>query len=200
MRPSMLPRTADGEQSANADSGAHGSRLFEIGRRYFRSGNGLLSDAKPTLGIVLAGEKTQRSEQAGQDQGCSTRTMPRRLRFTCLNGRCADAETCGDAERTGPQFHPGQISDARFGPQNGGARFWHGTAQTIKADRHGRPCRSGRNCFLGCPLGEKDRRTSLAPGFAPLALQAITRDPRLPRGGRGQRAARGVRGPARGAG
>ena len=75
MRPSMLPGLLMAAKR-NADRGAHGSRLFEIGRRYFRSGNGL-SDEKPTLGIVLAGEKTQPAAGRRARPRCSTRTMPK---------------------------------------------------------------------------------------------------------------------------
>ena len=67
MRPSLLPGLLMAARR-NADRGADTSRLFEIGRRYFRGPNGA-SDEKPTLGVVLAGEKTQRGWSDGKAQG-----------------------------------------------------------------------------------------------------------------------------------
>ncbi len=64
MRPSMLPGLLSAAKR-NADRGADTARLFEIGRRYFRSGNGS-SDEKPTLGVILAGEKTARGWDSGK--------------------------------------------------------------------------------------------------------------------------------------
>ena len=56
MRPSLIPGLLSAAKR-NADRGAAGARLFEIGRRYFVGKDGA-SDEKPTLGVVLAGEKT----------------------------------------------------------------------------------------------------------------------------------------------
>ena len=62
MRPSMLPGLAAAARR-NADRGASNIRLFEIGRRY------LAEAERPTVGILLAGEKSPRSWQGGKAQG-----------------------------------------------------------------------------------------------------------------------------------
>ena len=53
MRPSLIPGLLTAAKRA-ATRGASSSRLFEIGRRYFRSADGL-SDERQTLGVLLAG-------------------------------------------------------------------------------------------------------------------------------------------------
>jgi phenylalanyl-tRNA synthetase beta chain len=61
MRPSMIPGLAAAARR-NADRGASSIRLFELGRRY-------LSDAeRPTVGVLLAGEKAPRNWQSGKQK------------------------------------------------------------------------------------------------------------------------------------
>ncbi|HEU4498671.1 MAG TPA: phenylalanine--tRNA ligase subunit beta, partial [Sphingomicrobium sp.] len=62
MRPSLLPGLAAAARR-NADRGATSIRLFELGRRY-------LADAeRPTVGLLLAGDRTARSWQSGKARG-----------------------------------------------------------------------------------------------------------------------------------
>ena len=62
MRPSLIPGLAAAARR-NAARGASSIRLFELGRRY-------LADAeRPTVGIILAGEKSSRSWQGGKAKG-----------------------------------------------------------------------------------------------------------------------------------
>ena len=59
MRPSLVPGLAAAARR-NADRGADSIRLFELGRRY-------LADAeRPTVGILLAGERAPRQWQSGK--------------------------------------------------------------------------------------------------------------------------------------
>ena len=59
MRPSLLPGLAAATRR-NSDRGASSIRLFEIGRRY-------LADAeRPTVGLMLAGDKRPRGWQSGK--------------------------------------------------------------------------------------------------------------------------------------
>lgn len=64
MRPSLLPGLLTAAKR-NADRGAGATRLFEIGRRYFKGSTGS-SDERPTLGIVLAGDKIPRRWASGK--------------------------------------------------------------------------------------------------------------------------------------
>jgi phenylalanyl-tRNA synthetase beta chain len=62
MRPSLIPGLAAAARR-HADRGATNIRLFEVGRRY-------LADAeRPTVGILLAGERSPRSWRTGKEQG-----------------------------------------------------------------------------------------------------------------------------------
>ena len=61
MRPSMLPGLAAAARR-NADRGAGGIRLFEIGRRYLAEGE------RPTVGLLLSGDKAMRGWQSGKAQ------------------------------------------------------------------------------------------------------------------------------------
>ncbi|HEY0013953.1 MAG TPA: phenylalanine--tRNA ligase subunit beta, partial [Allosphingosinicella sp.] len=62
MRPSLLPGLLSAARR-NIARGADSVRLFEVGRRYFADGE------RPTLGIVLAGDRTGRSWRSGRAAG-----------------------------------------------------------------------------------------------------------------------------------
>ncbi|MEO0698454.1 MAG: phenylalanine--tRNA ligase subunit beta, partial [Pseudomonadota bacterium] len=64
MRPSLLPGLLMAAKR-NADRGSASTRAFELGRRYFR-GSDAMSVERPTLGIVLAGEKATRGWSKGK--------------------------------------------------------------------------------------------------------------------------------------
>ncbi|MDP9423077.1 MAG: phenylalanine--tRNA ligase subunit beta [Pseudomonadota bacterium] len=61
LRPSLIPGLAAAARR-NADRGATAIRLFEVGRRY------LAEAERPTVGILLAGERNGRSWQQGKAQ------------------------------------------------------------------------------------------------------------------------------------
>src|SRR5206468_6013673 len=61
MRPSLLPGLIAAARR-NLDRGASSVRLFEVGRRYLRDAE------RPTLGLLLAGERQPRSWRAGKAQ------------------------------------------------------------------------------------------------------------------------------------
>jgi len=171
MRPSMLPGLLMAAKR-NADRGAHGSRLFEIGRRYFRSGNGL-SDEKPTLGIVLAGEKTQRSWQAGKTKMFDAYDA-KALALHLLETAGAPTQNLMVMGEAGPQFHPGQSATLRLGPKTVLARFGMIHPITIKAFDMDGPV-AAVELFLDA-IPAKKNAAFARPGFAPPALQAVTRD------------------------
>ncbi len=62
MRPSLIPGLAAAARR-NADRGATSIRLFEVGRRY------LAEAERPTVGILLAGDRQSRSWQSGKSRG-----------------------------------------------------------------------------------------------------------------------------------
>lgn len=171
MRPSLLPGLLMAAKR-NADRGAAASRLFEIGRRYFRGPNGL-SDEKPTLGIVLAGEKTQRGWQSGKAKpfdAFDAKALALQL-LEAAGAPVANLMVMGEA---GPQFHPGQSATLRLGPKVVLARFGMVHPSTLKAFDVDGPI-AAVELFLDA-IPAKKGAAFARPGFTPPALQAVTRD------------------------
>jgi len=171
MRPSLLPGLLIAAKR-NADRGAPASRLFEIGRRYFRDSHGL-SDEKPTLGIVLAGEKTPRGWQAGKAKpfdAFDAKALALQL-LEAAGAPVANLMVMGEA---GGQFHPGQSATLRLGPKVVLARFGMVHPATLKAFDVDGPI-AAVELFLDA-IPAKKGAAFARPGFTPPALQAVTRD------------------------
>ncbi len=171
MRPSLIPGLLSAAKR-NADRGADGARLFEIGRRYFRGTNGA-SDEKPTLGVVLSGEKTARGWSNGKG-----------AKFDAYDAK-AEAEALLEAAgapvgnlmvmgEAGDQFHPGQSATLRLGPKNVLARFGALHPNTLKAFDIDGPVMAVE-LFLDAIPAKKVGGFARA-AYSPPALQAITRD------------------------
>ena len=171
MRPSLLPGLLMAAKR-NADRGAATSRLFEIGRRYFRSATGL-SDEKPTLGIVLAGEKTPRGWQSGKAKPFDAYDA-KALALQLLEAAGAPAANLMVMGEAGPQFHPGQSATLRLGPKTVLARFGMVHPATLKAFDADGPI-AAVELFLDA-IPAKKGAAFARPGFTPPALQAVTRD------------------------
>jgi phenylalanyl-tRNA synthetase beta chain len=171
MRPSLLPGLLMAAKR-NADRGAASSRLFEIGRRYFRTPDGL-SDEKPTLGIVLAGEKTQRGWQSGKAKAFDAYDA-KALALQLLEAAGAPVANLMVMGEAGPQFHPGQSATLRLGPKVVLARFGMVHPATLKAFDADGPI-AAVELFLDAIPARKGAAFA-RPGFTPPALQAVTRD------------------------
>jgi phenylalanyl-tRNA synthetase beta chain len=171
MRPALLPGLMMAAKR-NADRGAASSRLFEIGRRYFRGSNGL-SDEKPTLGIVLAGEKIQRGWASGKAKPFDAYDA-KALALELLEAAGAPTQNLMVMGEAGPQFHPGQSATLRLGPKVVLARFGMVHPATIKAFDMGGPV-AAVELFLDA-IPAKKNAAFARPGFTPPALQAVTRD------------------------
>jgi phenylalanyl-tRNA synthetase beta chain len=171
MRPSLLPGLLMAAKR-NADRGAASSRLFEIGRRYFRGTDGL-SDEKPTLGIVLAGEKTPRGWQSGKAKHFDAYDA-KALALQLLEAAGAPVANLMVMGEAGPQFHPGQSATLRLGPKTVLARFGMVHPATLKAFDADGPI-AAVELFLDA-IPAKKGAAFARPGFTPPALQAVTRD------------------------
>ncbi len=173
MRPSLLPGLVMAARR-NANRGADASRLFEIGRRYFRAADGS-SDEKPTLGFVLAGERTPRGWANGKAQGFDA--YDAKAEVTALleaaGAPVANLMVMGEA---GEQFHPGQSATLRLGPKTVLARFGALHPNTLKALDIDGPVVAGE-IFLDSIPAKRGGGGGLArAAYAPPALQAVTRD------------------------
>lgn len=171
MRPALLPGLLMAAKR-NADRGAASSRLFEIGRRYFRGANGL-SDEKPTLGIVLAGEKTPRGWQSGKAKPFDAYDA-KALAMELLEAAGAPVGNLMVMGEAGAQFHPGQSATLRLGPKVVLARFGMVHPATLKAFDMDGPV-AAVELFLDA-IPAKKGAAFARPGFTPPALQAVTRD------------------------
>ena len=171
MRPSLLPGLLMAAKR-NANRGAASSRLFEIGRRYFRSGEGL-SDERATLCIVLAGEKTQRGWQAGKAKPFDAYDA-KALALELLEVAGAPTQNLMVMGEAGAQFHPGQSATLRLGPKVVLARFGMVHPATLKAFDVDGPI-AAVELFLDA-IPAKKGAAFARPGFTPPALQAVTRD------------------------
>ncbi|MCA0910290.1 phenylalanine--tRNA ligase subunit beta [Qipengyuania gaetbuli] len=172
MRPSLLPGLVMAARR-NANRGADASRLFEIGRRYFRATDGS-SDEKPTLGFVLAGERTPRGWANGKAQGFDA--YDAKAEVTALleaaGAPVANLMVMGEA---GEQFHPGQSATLRLGPKTVLARFGALHPNTLKALDIDGPVVAGE-IFLDAIPAKRGGGGFARAAYAPPALQAVTRD------------------------
>lgn len=179
MRPSLIPGLLLAAKR-NADRGAGAARLFELGRRYFRGADGM-SNERPTLGIVLAGEKAQRSWAGGKATSYDAYdAKAAALALLEAAGAPSDKLMVMEplAEGTGTQFHPGQSATLRLGPKKVLARFGMLHPATLKAFDMDGPV-AAVELFLDAIPAKKASKGPVSfarPSFTPPALQSVTRD------------------------
>lgn len=166
MRPSLLPGLLSAA-ARNLRRGADGVRLFEIGRRY-------LADAeRPTLALVLAGERLPRGWRTGRAQAYDAfDAKAEALALLAEAGVAIDAPRIGGG--AGDEWHPGQSATARLGPKLVLARFGLLHPLTLKAFDLDGPVAAAELYLDAMPM----RRAEgfMRPAYAPPALQAVTRD------------------------
>ena len=172
MRPSLLPGLLSAAKR-NLDRGASGLRLFEIGRRYLRGGDGA-SDERLSLAVVLAGEKTPRGWASGKALPYDAfDAKAEALALLAEAGAPVDnLQVMGEA---GPQFHPGQSATLRLGPKAVLARFGMVHPATAKAFDIDAPI-AVVELFLDAIPGKRGAATFARAHYAPPPLQAVTRD------------------------
>ena len=176
MRPSLLPGLLIAAKR-NADRGAASSRAFELGRRYFRGTDGL-SDERPTLGVVLAGEKMPRGWATGKAASFDAYDAKGvALELLAAAGAPADKLMVMEpvADGSGTQFHPGQSATLRLGPKKVLARFGMLHPTTLKAFDLDGPV-AAVEIFLDAIPPKKATAGFARASFTPPALQAVTRD------------------------
>lgn len=172
MRPSLLPGLISGAKR-NLDRGADGLRLFEIGRRYFR-GQGGASDEKPTLGVMLAGEKAARGWASGKATKFDAYDAKAEA-MALLEIAGAPVQNLMVMGEAGAQFHPGQSATLRLGPKNVLARFGMLHPATCKAFDIDGPV-AAVEIFLDAIPPRKGGGSFARSAYAPPSLQAVTRD------------------------
>ncbi len=172
MQPSLIPGLLSAAKR-NADRGNASSRLFEVGRRYFRAKDGS-SDEKPTLGLVLAGEKTARGWATGKTAAFDAYDAKAEA-LALLASVGAPVAKLMVMSEAGPQFHPGQSGTLRLGPKNILARFGALHPRTLEAFDIDGPVVAAEIFFDAIPVKKGASSFARSP-YAPPALQAVTRD------------------------
>ncbi len=166
MRPSLLPGLIAAARR-NADRGATSVRLFEIGRRY-------LDDSEhPTVGMVLAGDRTTRDWQAGGAQKFDAYDAKAEA-LALLGAAGAPVEKLMVMDGAGEHYHPGQSGTLRLGPKNILAAF--GTLHPATAKAFGLKLPAvAAEIFLDA-IPAKGKTDHLRAAYRPPVLQAVTRD------------------------
>ncbi len=166
MQPSLLPGLLSAAQR-NMDRGADTVRLFEVGRRY-------LADAeRPTVGVVLAGDRIQRGWASGKAQKFDAfdAKADAIALLDAAGAPVANLQALGEA---GDHYHPGQSGTLRLGPKTVLAAFGALHPATAKAfDLYG-PVMVAEIYLDAIPA----KRTNgyMRADYAPPALQSVTRD------------------------
>jgi phenylalanyl-tRNA synthetase beta chain len=166
MRPSLLPGLLSATL-ANLRRSAGSVRLFEIGRRY------LVDEERPTLGLVLAGDRRARGWREGKAAGFDAfDAKAEALALLTAAGAPVDnLQVMGDA---GDAWHPGQSGTLRLGPKTVLAAFGMVHPSVLKAfDLSGAV--AAVELYLDA-IPPKRAAGFARPPFAPPALQPVRRD------------------------
>ena len=180
MRPSLLPGLLSAVKR-NVDRGASSLQLFEIGRRYLADGE------KPTLMVVLAGEKRARGWDQSVNGGKPTHFDAYDAKAICTELlEAAGAPVAKlmvmpvEDGAAGEVYHPGQSATLRLGPKNILASFGMLHPKTLDAFDVDVPV-AVCGIHLDAIPSPKASKKGAAAGFArapyaPPALQSVTRD------------------------
>ncbi len=166
MRPSLLPGLL-AATARNLKRGAQSVRLFEIGRRY------LAEAERPTLGVILAGDRRARGWQDGKAAGFDAYdAKAEALALLAAAGAPVDnLQVMGEA---GEAWHPGQSGTLRLGPKTVLASFGMLHPSVLKAfDLDGAV--AGLELYLDA-IPPKRATAFARPVYTPPALQAVRRD------------------------
>ncbi len=166
MRPSLIPGLAAATRR-NIDRGATGVRLFEIGRRYLPEGE------RPTLSLLLAGERDARSWQAGRAQGFSAFDAKAEA-IALLEAAGAPVDNLQLFMDAGPTWHPGRSATLRLGPKTILAAFGEIHPRIAKALDTPEGAVACDIYLDAIPAPRSSERAR--PAFAPPVLQSVARD------------------------
>ncbi|HEY6917569.1 MAG TPA: phenylalanine--tRNA ligase subunit beta [Allosphingosinicella sp.] len=166
MRPSLLPGLLAAARR-NMARGAESVRLFEAGRRYLAEGE------RPTLGIVLAGDRLARDWRTGRAQGFDAYDAKAEIAaiLAAAGVPVENLQVLGDAAGI---YHPGRSGRFCLGPKNALAEFGELHPAILKAFDLGGPVVAGEIYLDAIP--QKRAAGRMRSAYAPPALQAVKRD------------------------
>ena len=166
MRPSLLPGLIAAARR-NMDRGVATVRLFEIGRRYLAEGE------RPTLGLLLAGERDPRGWQSGKARAFDPFDAKAELLglLEAAGAPVANLQLFPDA---GPTWHPGRSGRLGLGPKTIVASFGELHPRLAKA-LDASAGTVAAELYLDAIPQPRDKGRA-RPAFIPPALQSVSRD------------------------
>ena len=166
MRPSLLPGLMAAARR-NLDRGAGSIRLFEIGRRYLADGE------RPTLGLLLCGDRGPRDWRAGRAAAFDAYdAKSEAMALLAAAGVPVDRLQVMEAASIG--WHPGRSGSLRLGPKTVLAEFGALHPALLAAFDLAGPAVAAQLYLDALPARRDGGR--MRPAFTPPALQPVTRD------------------------
>jgi phenylalanyl-tRNA synthetase beta chain len=166
MRPSLLPGLLAAARR-NLARGAETVRLFEIGRRYLAEGE------RPTLGLVLAGDRGPRDWRSGKP-GAFDGFDAKAEAIALLAAAGARVENLQALSPASGIYHPGRSACLCLGPKNVLAECGELHPALLKAFDLAGPVVAAEIYLDAIPAKRASGRTRDA--YAPPALQPVRRD------------------------
>ena len=167
MRPSLLPGLLAAARH-NAARGVEGVRLFELGRRYLAEGE------RPTLGLVLAGERGSRHWRTGKPTPFDAYDAKEDA-LALLAAAGAPVDNLQTLPGASGVYHPGRSARLALGPKNVLAEFGELHPATLKAFDLDGPAVAAE-IFLDSIPRKRGSGGRMREAYAPPALQAVKRD------------------------
>ena len=166
MRPSLLPGLI-GAARRNLDRGASAVRLFEIGRRY------LDDRERPTLTLLLCGERQARAWQTGKAQMFDAFDAKAEA-LALLEAAGAPVANLSVFPDAGPTWHPGRSARLGLGPKTIVAAFGE-LHPSLQKSLDAPPGAVAAELYLDA-IPEPRASGHARVAYAPPALQPLTRD------------------------
>ena len=166
MRPSLLPGLI-AAAGRNSDRGAASVRLFEVGRRYFADAE------RPTVAVILAGEKSPRGWQSGKAKSFDAFDAKAEA-LAILEAAGAPVANLQVFPDAGPTWHPGRSARLGLGPKTILASFGEIHPALAKSLDAGEGIVAAEVYLDAVPAPRSSGRAR--PPFEPPALQPVSRD------------------------
>jgi phenylalanyl-tRNA synthetase beta chain len=166
MRPSLLPGLLSAARR-NIARGADSVRLFELGRRYLAEGE------RPTLGLVLAGEREGRDWRSGKEHSFDAFDAKAEA-LAILEAAGAPVGNLQALDGASAVYHPGRSARLCLGPKTVLAEFGELHPATLKAFDLDGPAVAAEIYLDALPA--KRASGHRRDAYAPPALQAVKRD------------------------
>jgi len=167
MRPSLLPGLL-AAAARNLARGAASARLFEVGRRY------LAEAERPTLGLILSGERAARDWRNGRSDAVDAFDAKAEA-MAILAAAGAPVDNLQALTPASSVYHPGRSARLSLGPKNVLAEFGELHPATLKAFDLSGPVVAAE-VFLDALPQKRGAAGRMRAAYAPPALQAVKRD------------------------